>query len=205
MTRRMSEPAYRHQQLRDLYAPHVKAINKLVDELRVPGERWMPHVAPLHGGSSARLLLLESDPGQADGDLYESMLSVEDDNARAARLGALLKAADIEVSDTLVWCGYPWYARHLPTPADLKAGVEPLRRVLELLDRLEVVILLGGSASRSWRMLTSTHAYDVPRVRVLVTRDTDDEAFAGTNAQRKKWRNEQAQVFQEASRLVQDL
>ena len=164
MTRRMSDPAYRQEQLKDLYAAHVKPINKLVDELRVDAERWLPHVAPLHGGTEARLLLLASDPGprpQTDRP-QDDLLGVEDDNARAARLGALLRTAAIEVSDTLVWCAFPWYTRHPPTAADLRAGVEPLRRLLDLLDRLEVVVLLGPVAERSWRNLTSTHPYDVP-------------------------------------------
>ena len=204
MTRRLSDPAYRQAQLKDLYAAHVKPVNKLVDELRVDAERWLPHVAPLHGGTEARLLLLASDPGRGPGTdrPQDDLLGVEDDDSRAARLGALLRAAAIEVEDTLLWCAVPWYTRHPPTAADLKAGVEPLRRLVYLLERLEVVVLLGPAAERSWRSLTSTHPYDVPAVRVLTTRDTDDAAFAGTNAQRKQWRDEQDQVFLEAGRLL---
>jgi hypothetical protein len=204
VTRRMGDAAYRREQLQDLYAAHVKPVNKLVDELRVDADRWMPHVAPLHGGTEARLLLLASDPGPGPGTdrPQDDLLGVEDDDARAARLGALLKAASIEVGDTLLWCAFPWYIGHPPTAADLRAGVEPLRRLVSLLERLEVVVLLGPAAERSWRGLTSTHPYDVPPVRVLTTRDTDDDAFAGTNAQRKQWRDEQEQVFLEAARVL---
>ena len=200
MTRRMSDPAFRAAQLQDLYAAHVKPVNKLVDELRVGADRWMPHVAPLHAGTEARLLLLASDPGPAAADPYQALLSVEDDTSRAARLGALLRTAEIDTGETVPWCAYPWYTGHPPTAADLKAGVEPLRRLVLLLERLEVVVLLGPAAERSWRMLTSTHPYDVPPVTVLTTRDTD--AFAGTNAQRKQWRDEQVLDFLEASRLL---
>src|SRR5438132_10199484 len=51
VTRRLRDPVYRQEQLKDLYAAHVKPVNKLVDELRVDANRWMPHVAPLHGGT----------------------------------------------------------------------------------------------------------------------------------------------------------
>jgi hypothetical protein len=200
----MSDPAYRQEQLKDLYAAHVKPINKLVDELRVDAGRWMPHVAPMHGGTRARLLLLASDPGPGP-DVerpQDDLLGVEDDDARAARLGALLKTAAIEVADTLVWCAFPWYTRHPPTTADITEGVEPLRRLVCLLERLEVVVLLGPAAERSWRNLASTHPYYVPEVRVLMTRDTDDAAFIGTNAQRRQWRDAQEQVFLEAGVLL---
>ncbi|BEP15326.1 hypothetical protein acdb102_36370 [Acidothermaceae bacterium B102] len=202
MTRRMSDPAFRAAQLQELYAAHVKPVNKLVDELRVGPDGWMPHVAPLHGGTEARLLLLASDPGPAPADPYQALLSIEDDTARAARLGALLRMAGVDPGETLPWCAFPWYAEHPPAAGDVKAGVEPLRRLVLLLERLEVVVLLGPPAERSWRMLTSTHPFDVPPVQVLATRDTEDDAFAGTKAQRKRWREEQALVFLEAGRLL---
>ena len=204
MTRRMRDPAFRAEQLRELYATHVKPVNKLVDELRVGPDRWMPHVAPLHGGTEARLLLLVGDPGPGPGidRPQDDLLGIEDDDARSARLGALLKTAGIDAFDATVWCAFPWYTRHPTTADDLKAGVEPLRRLVFLLEQLEVVVLLGPAAERSWRMLASTHPYDVPPVRVLTTRDTDDDAFAGTNAQRKQWRDEQSVVLLEAARLL---
>jgi hypothetical protein len=204
VTRRMSDPAYRQEQLKDLYAAHVKPINKLVDELRVDPQRWMPHVAPLHGGTESRLLLLVSDPGAgpAVDRPHDHLLGVEADDARSARLGALLRTAGIEAQDTLVWCAFPWYTRHSPSTSDISDGVEPLHRLVELVERLEIVVLLGPAAKRSWRSLTSTHPYDVPDVPVLTTRDTDDEAFAGSNAQRRQWREEQEQVFVEAAALL---
>src|SRR5436309_1452336 len=108
----MADEAFRAEQLAGLYAPQVKPLNKLVDELRVDWERWMPHIAPLHGGVAARLMWLGSDPGPAptsSGRPYEGMLSVENDDASSARIGALLKSARIEVADTCPWNAYPWY------------------------------------------------------------------------------------------------
>ena len=202
MTRRMKDEAFRQSQLRQPYAAHVKALNKLVDELRVPGERWMPHVAPLQGGTAARLLLLGAGSGPASGDPYEALLSVEDDNAESARLSSLLAKAGIGAGDALLWNACPWYAPTEPDSAAIKDGVEPLRRVLLLLDELVVVILLGPVAERSWRMLASTSPADVPPATVLATAGVGDSDFGGTNAQRQQQREHQSGVFLEAAGLL---
>jgi hypothetical protein len=60
MVRRMSDPKFKAEQLSGRYEPHVEPVNRLVDELREaepPGGRgWAPYIAPIHGGSEARIL-----------------------------------------------------------------------------------------------------------------------------------------------------
>jgi RNA polymerase sigma-70 factor (sigma-E family) len=75
-------------------------------------------------------------------------LSPENDDFTARRFAALLDAACIPVSKILAWNAYPWYINDKPAPAELEAGVEPLRRLLGILPRLRVVMLHGGSAQR---------------------------------------------------------
>jgi hypothetical protein len=203
----MSEPAFREDQLKGLYAPHVKPINKLVDELRVDQERWVPHVAPLQAGVNARLLWLGSDPGPlppAAGRPYDGLLSVEGDDAGSARIGALLKRAGIDVAETCPWNACPWYVDREPNATQLKAGLEPLRRIFNLLEELEVLILLGKVAERSWRMFASTYPDDTGWCTVLTTHEADDAGFVGTNAERQQRREAQAETFIEAGRLLRE-
>jgi hypothetical protein len=202
----MEDPRFRAEQLGDLYAPHVKAVNKLVDELRVDADRWMPHLAPMHAGVLARLLVIGPDPGPNldRGRAYEALLSVEDDNAAAARIGALLKRARIDPAEVTLWNAYPWYTAGDLAAGDVRAGLEPLRRLVELLPELEVVVLLGTAAERLWRTFTSTLPDEVPYATVLTTREVADAAFEGTNAQRHQWREEQAETFLEAGRLLRE-
>ncbi|MDX6202066.1 MAG: hypothetical protein QOF82_693 [Frankiales bacterium] len=203
----MASEEFRAEQLAALYAPHVKPLNKLVDEFRSGNDRWMPHIAPLHGGVQARLLWLSSDPGplpESPGRPYEGLLGVENDDADSARIGALLKRAGIDAGETCPWNAYPWYTDHEPTAADVKAGLEPLRRVLNLLERLEVLVLLGSVAERSWRSFQSTYPEDAGWFTVLSTHGIGDDASAGTNAQRHQRREEQAEAFLEAGRLLRD-
>jgi hypothetical protein len=205
VTRRMRDPEFRAQQLQQLYAPHVKPLNKLVDEFRAGSDRWLPHVAPMHGGVAARLLWLGSDPGprptQAERP-QDDFLSVENDDAGSARIGALLKRAGIDTADASPWNAYPWYIDREPTAADLKAGLEPLRRVLTLLEQLEVLVLLGSTAERSWRAFRSTYPDDTGWFTVLTAPGIGDEELAPTNAQRHQLREEQAAVFLEAGLLL---
>jgi len=201
----MADEGYRQEQLKELYAPHVKAVNKLVDELRVDERRWVPYVAPLHAGLLTRLLLVIDSPGtppQGTGRPHEVMLGVEGDDAASARLGALVKRGGIDVADTMVWGAFPWYAEEAVAPAEARAGVEPLRRVVELLEQVEVVVLLGKVAERTWRMLATAHPDQVPYAHVLTTSEADDAAWTGTNAERHRRREEQAEVFAEAGRLL---
>jgi hypothetical protein len=205
VTRRMRDPEFRAQQLRDLYAPQVKPLNKLVDEFRVGGDRWLPHVAPLHGGVAARLMWLGADPGPRPSPVdrpQDDFLCVENDDAASARIGALLKRAGIDPADTCPWNAYPWYVDREPSAADLKAGLEPLRRVLELLEQLEVLVLLGSAAQRSWRAFRSTYPDDTGWYTVLTTHGIGEEDQAPTNAQRHQLREEQAAVFLEAGLLL---
>lgn len=201
----MRDPEFRAEQHRGLYAPQVKPVNKLVDEYRVGGERWLPHVAPMHGGVHARLMWLGGDPGPRPAEVGRSQgdfLSVENDDAASARIGALLKRAAIEPAETCPWNACPWYVDREPTAADLKAGLEPLRRVLNLLEELEVLVLLGSVAERSWRAFRSTYPDDTGWFTVLTTHGIGAEEQAATNAQRHQLREDQAEVFLEAGRLL---
>ncbi|WP_052762081.1 uracil-DNA glycosylase family protein [Jiangella alkaliphila] len=81
----MADPAFRAEQERGRYAPHVRPINEFVDTLRdQDGRGWMPHVAPLHGGVEARLLSLLRDPGPKTRDgVGSGFLCIENDDPTA--------------------------------------------------------------------------------------------------------------------------
>ena len=211
---RMRDDEYRRAQREGLREPHVAPVNALVDELaaeaRGAGRGWVPHVAPLHGGVDARLLYLLRDPGPrvADPDRPSSgFLCVENDNGSAARLRELFGHAGVPPSATTPWNACPWLLDHPPTAADVRTGVEPLRRLLALLPRLEVVLLLGREAQRCWDLLTAADDAPPADVRtadlhVLRTRHVSVQAFIAPPAERERRRAEQQQVFVDAARLL---
>lgn len=87
VARRMASGAFRKEQERDRYAPHVRTINELVDDLRdQDGRGWMPYAAPWHGGVEARVLSVLRDPGPKTQDTVGSgFLCVENDDPTAER------------------------------------------------------------------------------------------------------------------------
>ncbi len=133
--------------------PHVRPINELVDSLREP-DRWMPYVAPDHGGVNARVLSVLRDPGK--GTYIEGgsgFLSVENNDDTAEAMSLRFAGAGIEISDVTPWNAYPWFIDRTPTTAEIRAGVMPLLDVAKMLTNLQVVLLHGTHAQLAWRHL----------------------------------------------------
>ncbi len=207
VTNRMRDPAFRRYQREHLYDPHVAPLNHLVDQLAQWGRGWLPHVAPIHGGTQARLLWVLRDPGRAtvDPDGHAAgFLCVENADPTAERLCELLDHAGVGFDDTAPWNAYPWYINRAPSAAELRVGAEPLRLLLGLLVRVEVVVLLGNEARRMWEDLVRSHPDVAQDIEVLRTRHTGRQAFIGTAAQRTQWRTEQEEVFARAAQRLRE-
>ena len=170
MVRRMANEAFRAEQESSRYAPHVRAVNEMVDELRdQDGRGWMPYVAPWHGGVDARVLSILRDPGPKTQDGTGSgFLCVENDDATAERQCTGFAAAGIDAHDVIPWNAYPWYINRAPNADERRAGVIVLARLMELLPRLEIVLLQGGDAQDCWRRLEKTHPEFVRQARYEV-------------------------------------
>jgi len=181
MTRRMRDAAFREQQVAKLRAKHIASINKLVEELRNPtAGLWAPYVAPMYGGTNARLLSVLRDPGPKTNTAHggSGFLCMENDDATAERIAGLFSGAGISAGDIVPWNAYPWYINNRPTAAQLEAGVEPLRRLLQLLPGLRVVMLHGGSAHDGWKRLIRRHPLTAERaLSVVETYHTSRQAF----------------------------
>ena len=153
MPRRMADAQFRREQERDRYAPHVRPVNTYVDELRSAGRGWVPHVAPWHGGTRARILSVLRDPGPMVREGTGSgFLCIENDDPTAENQARSFACVGIEPSDITPWNAYPWYINRAPATAELRLGLDPLARLLDLLDQVGVVLLQGKDAQRSWRL-----------------------------------------------------
>ena len=178
----MRDPDFKQQQLDGLRAPHVAPINALVDELRDrDGRGWVPYVAPVYGGIFARVLCIQRDPGPMTRSQHggSGFLCPENDDGTAERYATMLDEAGIAVSDILGWNAYPWYINRTPRVAELEAGVEPLRRLCDLLPELRVVMLHGVSARDGWARLVRRHPEVVAPFQVVRTHHTSNRAFIG--------------------------
>ncbi|MCX8452819.1 hypothetical protein [Paenarthrobacter ureafaciens] len=82
------------------------------------------------------------------------MLCVENDDDSAALQCQLLASVDLTPADLTPWNAYPWY-RHdqssgLRNP-QITEGLNPLARLIDLMPKLEVVLLQGGEAQTLWK------------------------------------------------------
>lgn len=194
-------------QRREIYAPHVRAINELVDDLGVDaGGGRAPYVAPWYVGVEAPILAVLRDPGPgADAAAGSGFLCTNNNDETSRRQQALMQGAGIDPRDVLPWNAYPWYINAAPNSAQLRAGVEPLRRLVALLPGLRVILLLGRDAQRGWRYVDATHPH-LPEERgitVLPTFHPGRQALWHQDAAVRTEREEHLRVtFQQARSLV---
>jgi len=71
--------------------------------------------------------------------------------------------AGIDPADLLPWNAYHWYLNAPPTSGQFGAGVEPLRRLIELMPGLRGVLLLGKDAQARWPLFLARHCGTVQR------------------------------------------
>lgn len=202
----MAEPAFREAQWLHRYDDHIAPVNRLVDELRQSDLGWLPYVAPMYGGVRARLLSLLRDPGPKTQEAGGSgFLSMENDDATAEAISRYFAEADIGAEDIVPWNVYPWYVNRAPKAAELSAGIGPLRRLLDLLPRLRVVMLHGGSARAGWRRFERAYPHVVAerRLCVIPTHHTSRQAFWHRDpGVREARRQDLRAAFDQAARVL---
>jgi hypothetical protein len=102
----------------------------------------------MYGGVNARLLSVLRDPGPMTQETTNGsgFLCMENDDASAEAICNLFAEAGIDAGDIIPWNAYPWYINRVPKAAELDDGVTPLKSIINLLPKLRVVMLHGGSA-----------------------------------------------------------
>ena len=143
MARRMKDPVFlEHQKLHRL-DPHIAPINEFVASLQnQDDQRWVPEVAPMHGGVDAVVLTLLRDPGpKTQEDRGSGFLCVENDDPTAERQCELFDQYGISPRSVLPWNAYPWYINRAPRAVERDAGAVVLGELIDLMPRLRVVLL----------------------------------------------------------------
>lgn len=207
MARRMADKEFRNQQWQHRFDEHIASINHLVDELRSdPARGWAPYVAPMYGGDEARLLSLLRDPGPKTQDGEGSgFLCMENDDPTAEAMSALFAGVGIVAGEIVPWNVYPWYINRAPKAIELEAGVEPLKRLIDLMPALEVVMLHGGSAQDGWKRLIRRYPRLVAtrNLRVIATYHTSRQAFWHPDAEVREARKEHLRAsFDQAAHIL---
>jgi hypothetical protein len=181
LPRRMREAGFREDQWTRRYEPHVAPINRFVDELCTQREESVPYVAPMYGGVNARLLSVLRDPGPMTQEVNRGsgFLCMENDDASAALIHDLFSSAGIDATHVVPWNAYPWYINRAPKAAELERGAVVLALLLDLIPKIRVVMLHGGSARDGWKRLTRNRPNLVRErdLTVIETYHTSRQAF----------------------------
>ncbi|MCR0981865.1 uracil-DNA glycosylase [Roseomonas populi] len=145
-----AELAARHALLRD--APHTAPIRILAERIREATGRPVPEPDPLDGGAEARLLLLLETPGPRLSH-ENAIVSRDKSGGTGANLRRFLDAARIDRRDMLIWNAVPWIIHEpgalnrAPRTAELRAGLEWVPPLLEVMPNLRVAVLAGRFAA----------------------------------------------------------
>jgi len=154
--------------------PHVARLGVLVREITDGrGRRGsVPFVDPDSGGDRSRVLMILESPGpMADAAGGSGFLSVDNDDETAANAWRTLCEVGLSRLDAMPWNVVPWYLGTAeqrvkkPTSADVGAGLVWIDRVIELMENLRVVLLLGAYARDAWPRTRSARRADLRVVR----------------------------------------
>lgn len=146
----------KHQRLFDEPA---RKINELVRQISRDHEGNAPFVDPDYGGVNAEVLLLLSDPGPKTqrSEAGSGLLSFQNDDPGAERICRLAQQVGLNPNRCISWNAYPWFINRAPTVAQVRQGIAPLTKLVDLLGSLRVVIAMGGTAQRSAELIKVTH------------------------------------------------
>lgn len=188
--RLMRSAAFREEQWLRRFDPHVEPINRLVDDLIAEkAGSWMPYNPPYHGGIEAKILLLYQDPGKMTSTEHggSGFLGCENDDPSAQVVADCLDAAGIDQRDVISWNAYPWFLPEQDgvSTSMIEQGLDPLRRLLELLPSLHTVVTGGNKAHESWRRFTRRHPEVARRYRHLETFHTSGRGITNGGRQTK--------------------
>lgn len=152
----LGDPIAVDQRIASVDDPHVQDLNALVRRVRQESGGHVPWFDPWDGGQEARVLfLLEAPGGKA-----VNFVSMNNPDPTAKQMHDTLSELRLSRKETVSWNIVPWYvgdAERRKIRAvrsdERDVGVAYLRDLLELLPRLEVVVLLGEHARKGWNAL----------------------------------------------------
>ncbi|WP_420394002.1 uracil-DNA glycosylase [Acuticoccus sp.] len=144
----LSTPEAVAERRRRLGELHVAPLAELAAALSRDGPVPMPD--PSDGGVEATMLFLLEKPGAG---AATGFVSRDNPSGTSRALRAMTAAAGIDRAATLLWNAVPWWnGTPVVRRAELARGAQALGALLPLMPRLAVVVTLGRTAERAWRL-----------------------------------------------------
>ncbi|WP_181147635.1 uracil-DNA glycosylase [Ensifer aridi] len=136
-----------------LHEPHIAPLIAFCERLEKDGLGEVPRFDPLDGGVKARVLYLLEKPGPKTspaGKAGSGFISRDNDDPSAAHSFEFHLQSGLPRSDSLLWNVIPWWDGQIAfTNAHRRLGIERLHEMLALLNRLDTIVLVGGTAHKA--------------------------------------------------------
>ena len=151
----------------DPWMPNVAPINRLVDDISgILFGASCPYVSPEHGGISASVLSILSNPGSgAAGRQGSGFLTINNNDPTSRVQRTLFSDAGIAMAAITPWNACPWYINDgRPKERDVYRGIaaaahlQVLGRVIDEMPELKVVLLQGNDAQIAWEAFSCAGA-----------------------------------------------
>jgi uracil-DNA glycosylase len=160
--------AERLRRLELLSQDHIAPLTAFVERIREAEglDDEVPYFDPLDGGVNARCLCILEAPGAKA--VASGFISRNNPDETAKNSFLLYQEAGIPRSETVLWNIVPWYigdgSRTREADGnDIREGLEYLRKLIQLLPRLQAVVLVGQKAQKVERDIRRAN----PRLRIL--------------------------------------
>lgn len=136
----------------ELNKPHIKPLALFAERLRNQSYGQVPDFDPRDGGNQAKALFLFEKPGPQA--FASGFVSRNNDDRTAENTFRFMEEAHIPREMTCLWNVVPgWNGTTRLTRDELKRGGLALRKLLDYLANLKVVVLVGKRAYRAWSQL----------------------------------------------------
>ncbi|WP_426172593.1 uracil-DNA glycosylase [Pseudoduganella sp. R-34] len=142
-----------------LQASHIAPLSTYVAQLRGQYPGWeFPDFDPLDGGVMADLLFLLEKPGPMTSPQHKrkgsGFISRDNDDPTAEAVYHFMRKARIERTRTVLWNTIPgWNGQRAIGAGEVRAGIEELLHLLNLLPHVTTVVLVGNKARRAEAVL----------------------------------------------------
>ncbi len=149
--RTLRNPAARARRRKMLRLRHVALLTKFAARLRSRHRGEVPEFDPLDGGVNASMLFLFEKPGpMTRRGAGSGFISRNNDDPSAEATFRFMQQAGIPRKETLTWNVIPWWnGTRKITGQEIRDGIFSLRELIELLPRLQAIVLVGNTASKA--------------------------------------------------------
>lgn len=168
-TRSLQYQSERDERKRLLNELYMKPLTEFVADLRIEKGKLfqIPDFDPCDGGINAKVLIIAEAPGPKA--IESGFVSRNNNDQTAENTNRILLKSGLKREDTIIWNIVPWYLGsggkiRQPKPDEVEAGFRYLSKLMDLLENLQAIVLVGEKAKQAENRLRGDR-----KIRIFTT------------------------------------